>query len=186
MGSEGETVTRLLRRWHEGDVAAADALLPLVYEQLHGLARRYMRHQRADHTLQATALVHEAWLKVASTADADWQHRRHFIGVAARAMRSVLTDHARSRGRHKRTAAAERVPLDDLVEELEERAHDLVALDEALARLAEHEPHLVRLVELRFFGGLTMPEIAEALERSLRSIERDWRDARTLLRGAIE
>ncbi len=183
---DGDTVTRLLREWREGDSAAADALFSLMYEHLHAVAGRQMQRQRDDHTLQATALVHEAWIKLAGGHHENWTDRAHFFAVAARAMRSVLVDHARHRSREKRTPPGERLSIDVLVEEFEGRAVDLVALHEAMERLEARDPHLVRLVDLRFFSGLSMQETSTILGVALRTLERDWKTARTLLRGALE
>ena len=178
---EAHQVTRLLHRMRGGDEQAADELLPLVHDELHRLARGAMAGQRASHTLQPTALLHEAWLRLVG-ADGELRDQEHFLALAATAMRSVLVDHARRRGADKRGGGAEREQLEGLVLAAEEREIDLLALDEALEELAQAEPLLAKLVELRFFGGLGHERIAEHLGRSLRSIERDWAAARDWLR----
>lgn len=183
-------VTILLRRLEAGEEAAADELLPLVYERLHELARGYMQDERREHTLQPTALVHEAWLRL-ERAPESWLtdpttvDRNLFFGVAARAMRRILVDHARRRRASKREGQAARVPLDDALENVEGPAGDLVALDEALERLADRDAELSRLVELRFFGGLSVREVAEVLKVSHRRVERGWSTARLWLRREL-
>jgi len=179
-----DDATLLLRRLSDGDASAGDELLPLVYAELRGAAERAMGRERAEHTLQPTALVHEAWLKLVDPSVA-WRDRRHFVSVAARAMRQVLVDHARARATAKRGSARERVPLTDVLERAEGPELDLVALDEALGRLGERDPELARLVELRYFGGLTVQEAAEVLGVSHRRIERGWSVARGFLHGEL-
>jgi len=179
-------VTVLLRRLGAGEASAADELLPLVYERLHELARGYMGDERRGHTLQPTALVHEAWLRLerapnAWLSDPTTVDRNRFLSVAARAMRHVLVDHARRRRADKRGAQAERVPLDDVLENLEQPTGDLLALDEALARLTDSDAELASIVELRFFGGLTVQEAADVLSVSPRRVERGWSTARMWL-----
>ena len=177
--------TLLLRRYGEGDRAAADALLPLLYDELRRIAGAHMQHERRDHTLQPTALVHEAWLRLVDQPARDLQSRQHFLSLAARVMRRVLVDHAREHGAQKRGGAAERVTLDGAVALYESRALDLMEMDEALERLAELDPALARLVELRFFAGLSNAEVAELEGASLRSVERGWSTARAFLRGEL-
>lgn len=154
----------------------------LVYDELHRMADRQMRRQRPDHTLQATALVNEAYIRVFGQ---EWRDREHFLSVAARAMRSILVDHARKKATAKRTPGGERVALDDLTQTYEERAIDLVALDDALNQLSEVDPEMVRLVELRFFAGLTMEEAASFLNISPRKAQKEWCTARAWLRREI-
>ena len=178
-------VTRLLQRMSDGDARAADELLPLVYEELHALAARAMGQRAAGHTLQPTALVNEAWLRLAGPADGGFANREHFLGVAARAMRSALVDHARRRGSAKRAGGRERVPLEHVLELFEEHSSDLLALDEALTRLAAMDPELGRIVELRFFGGLSVEETAHALVCSESTVVRGWRVARLWLQGEL-
>jgi RNA polymerase sigma-70 factor (ECF subfamily) len=176
--------TRLLRRMAAGDERAAEALLPLVYHELHHLARQLMRGERANHTLQATALLHEAWLRLAEPG-AGYNDRVHFLRVAARAMRHVLVDHARARAAHKR-GDGRRLDLDAQAIAAPDDPASLLAVDETLARLQALDPQLAQLVELRFFGGLDNPSIAASLGISLRSVERGWRTARAFLLRELE
>jgi RNA polymerase sigma-70 factor (ECF subfamily) len=175
--SDPAATTRLLRAMAAGDPDAAGRLLPLVHAELHRLAQRLMGNERKDHTLQPTALLHEAWLRLCEPG-ADYAGRAHFLRVAARAMRNVLVDHARARLAHKRRGGA-RVDVDGLA--VAGDAESVLAVDETLARLHALDPQLVQLVELRFFGGLDNPSVAEALGISLRSVERGWRTARAFL-----
>ncbi|MBI1853399.1 MAG: RNA polymerase subunit sigma-70 [Planctomycetes bacterium] len=174
-------ITLLLQRMEAGDESAGAALAPLVHAELRRLAGDLMRGQPAGHTLQATALVNEAWIRLAGDGDVAWRDHRHFFRVAAKAMRSILVDHARRKAALKRAGAGERVPLDDAIEAYEKRSIDLVAVDEALERLAAVDGDLVRLVELRFFAGLSIPETARVLDVSTPTIERGWRTARAIL-----
>jgi RNA polymerase sigma factor (TIGR02999 family) len=169
----------------EGHAEAREALYPLVYGELRDAAARAMRRERADHTLQPTALVNEAWLKLSAGAGVEWRDRNHFVGIAARAMRQVLVDHARSRQAEKRGGDRERVVLDEASSPFESPDLDLVALDEALERLAENDAELGRMVELRFFAGLTVPETAEVMGVSHRRVERGWAVARSWLHGEL-
>ena len=180
--------TRLLSRVSEGDERAADDLLALLYAELHEIASRLMDGQREGHTLQPTALVNEAWLKLAvPVREGDWDGHAHFLRFAARAMRSVLIDHARGRNRAKRGGSqAARVPLDAVLHAAEDRVHDLLAFDEALASLERLDPELARVVELRFYGGLAIAEIAHVLGVSVPTAERRWRTARVWLRATLE
>jgi len=157
-----------------------------VYDELHGLASRQMRSQSPGHTLQATALVSELFLKLGHHDLERWQSRDHFISMAASAMRSILVDHARSKNRQKRTPPGGRVALDEAAAEFEGRSGDLVALDDALVALGGLEPGLVKLVELRFFGSCSMEECARLSEKSLRSVHRDWRFAKNWLRKRLD
>lgn len=176
--------TRLLRRMAAGDAAAAGELLPLVYQELHRLAQQLMRGERRDHTLQATALLHEAWLRLAEPGGA-YDDRTHFLRVAARAMRHVLVDHARARAAHKRAGGA-RLDVDAAALAGCDDGHSLLAVDEILGRLHALDPQLGQLVELRFFGGLDNAAVAENLGVSLRSVERGWRLARAFLLRDLE
>ena len=180
-----EDITSLLRDWREGDLGARDRLVAVLYPELRALADRQLRGERANHTLQPTALVHEAFLRLVEGEGPEWEGRRHFLAVAARAMRRVLVDHARSRNAAKRGGGAARLPLDDALMLYEDRATDLLALDEALDRLDGLDNQLGRIVELRFFGGLTNREAGEVLGLSTRSVERGWSTARAWLRGAL-
>ncbi|HLU39889.1 MAG TPA: ECF-type sigma factor [Planctomycetota bacterium] len=177
-------MTALLQRMAGGERAAADELYAVLYDELRERAGRLMAGDRG-HTLQPTAVVHEAWLKIAGGAQ-DYGSRAHFLGVAAKAMRSVLVDHARAGRADKRGGGRERVPLDDAVALFETRVPDLVELDDLLDRLAAIEPELARIVELRFFAGLSIGEAARALGISTATVERGWRTARAWLRVAID
>lgn len=179
-GSEGE-VTRLLTRWKGGDETAADELLPLVYDDLRSLAAGYLGSERVDHTLQPTALVHEAYLRVARFARLDARDRSHFFAVAARAMRRILVDHARRHRAEKRPGAYGRTVLEEATVAAVETPAQLLAVDGALAELAGRHPRPARLVELRFFGGLSEAEAADVLGISRATATRDWRFARLWL-----
>jgi len=176
-----QDVTRLLQAWSDGDEAALDELVPLVEAELHRLARAFMRRERPGHTLQATELVNEAFLRLAGARQVRWQDRAHFVGIAARLMRQVLVDHARSRGYQKRGGDADRVPLDEVRLEAAERGLDLVDLDRALEAFATVDARRSQIVELRYFGGLTLEETAEVLNVSVETVKRDWRLARLWL-----
>ena len=178
-------VTRLLHRCRDGEGDALEELLPVVYDELHRLAEQRMRRERGDHTLQATALVHEAWLKLVDQRERAWENRNHFMAIAATAMRRILVNHARDRGAAKRGGGSAQVTLDESSAVLEERAGDLLALDEALTAMAVEFPDKARLVELRFFAGLTHEEIAAVQGVSVRTVERGWRLARAWLRRAL-
>jgi RNA polymerase sigma factor (TIGR02999 family) len=167
--------------WRRGDSEAFEDLLPLVYDELRRLAASYLRKERRDHTLQATALVHEAYLRLSGGVALDLQDRAHFFTVAARAMRRVLVDHARRQRADKRIGAGRKVSLDDAPETPVVVDADVLAVHEALELLAQIEPRQAQLVELRYFGGLSNPEAAEVLEVSIKTVERDWRIARTWL-----
>ncbi len=175
------SVTQLLADWRNGDHSALNQLLPLVYDELRRLANSYLNRERPDHTLQATALVHEAYLRLVDQRGTSWENRAHFFGVAASLMREILVDHARRRNAAKRGGAVRDLPLDEAVGFFEERDVNLVALDEALNHLAAIDPQKSRTVELRFFGGLTARETAEVLGVSLTTVEREWRMAKVWL-----
>lgn len=179
MSDPGE-VTRLLVRWRDGDEAALEQLMPLVYDELRRLAERYMRSERPDHTLQATALVHEAYVRLAGV-DVAWEDRIHFLSLAARMMRRVLVDHAKSGRRKKRGGGAAKVTLDDIELASPAPTSDLLALDDALTRLAAIDERKARAVELHFFGGLTYDETAAALGVSAATVDRDLRMAKAWL-----
>jgi RNA polymerase sigma factor (TIGR02999 family) len=174
-------VTRLLRRWRDGDDEALHALVPVVETELRRLARGYMRRERRDHTLQTTALVNEAFIRIAGARDLDWQDRAHFFAISARLMRQILVDHARARIAGKRGGAQDLVALDESAGRVHPRSVDLLALDEALGRLEAIDPRKVRVVELRFFGGLTTAETAAALNVSDDTVKRDFRFAKLWL-----
>jgi RNA polymerase sigma factor (TIGR02999 family) len=180
-----QQVTQLLVRWREGDQRALDELMPLVYEELRRLAAHYMRGERPGHTLQTSALVNEAYLRLAAHEEIQWQDRAHFFAVAAQAMRRILVDHARRRGNLKRGGGALRVALDEALIVSAERMAEVVALDDALARLAEIAPRKSQLVELRFFGGLSIEEAAEVLGVSPGTVMRDWTFVKAWLRREV-
>ena len=175
-------VSALLRAWSNGDGSALQALTPIVYMALHRLARQYMRRERSGHSLQATALVNEAYMRLADYTRMQWQDRAHFFAVAAQVMRRILVDHAR-RHNVKRGRGVQHVALDEVVvvAPVEESNTDLVALDEALVGLAQVDPRKAQIVEMRFFGGLTVEEIGEVLKVSTGTIKRDWRAAKAWL-----
>lgn len=180
--SAPQEVTQMLLDWSNGDQRALDRLIPVVYGELHRLASRHLRHERADHTLQTTALIHEAYLKLIEQRNVRWQNRAHFFGIAAQLMRRILVDHARTRHRVKRGGAALRVPLEEVVVAAEGLDINLVGLDEALTRLAAVDPRQGRIVELRFFGGLSVEETAEVLRVSPATVKNDWSVAKAWLR----
>ena len=177
-------VTRLLRAWRQGDAAALDELFAVVYHDLHRQADRFMRAQPAGHTLQSTALVSEAYLRLAGGEPVDWKSRAHFYGVAAKAMRSILVDHARAHRAAKRGGGAVPITLAG-ADESGPQDVEVIELDESLQRLAELDPRKARLVELRWFGGLSIEEAAEVLEVSPATAKREWRTARAWLRREL-
>lgn len=177
--------TALLLRVEAGDASAAESLLPLVYSQLRAIAGGYFRGQRANHTLQPTALVHEAYLKLVRGEGQGWRSQAHFCAVAATAMRQILATHAEARRAAKRGGDAQRVPLADVTTPSGEQRLDIVALDEALTLLREIDERQVRVIELWFFGGLPLAQIAEVLGVSERTVERDWRRARAWLNSRL-
>ena len=186
-GAATATVTRLLNQASAGDPRAAASLLPLVYDQLRALAKRRMRQERADQTLQATALVHEAYLRLVDTTGVQrWDGRWHFFGAAAEAMRRILVDNARKRARLKRGGGARRVELDPAELTVDQPPDDLIALDEALARLAEKHPEKAQLVKLRYFAGLTIEEASQALGIGTSTADRHWAYARAWLYREME
>ena len=182
---DSDPLTNLLQRATSGDHAAAERLYDAVYADLHRRAELLMAHQPAQHTLQPTAVVNEAWLRLGLNAEVDWQDRSHFLAVASRAMRSVLVDHARRRTADRRGGGRRRVEWDEALEAFEAGTVDLLELDEALSRLGEMDAQLARIVELRFFGGLTIAEAARVLDVSTPTIERGWRSARIWLRAEL-
>ena len=174
-------VTELLRRWSGGDVAARESLVPLVYDELRRLARYYLASQRSDHTLQSTAIVHEAYLRLAGRDNVHWDNRSHFFAVAAQLMRRILVDHARKRNAAKRGGAQLTLLVDEAVEPSSQRELDLVALDDALKALAELDERQSRIVELRFFSGLSIEDTSRLLEISPATVKREWSTARAWL-----
>jgi RNA polymerase sigma factor (TIGR02999 family) len=183
MGSRAETgqITRMLRKWSDGDVTVAESLTPIIYDELRRLAEAYMHGERSGHTLQPTALIHEAYLRLVSHKQPDWDSRSHFFGFAARLMRQILIDHARGRLTAKRGGGMHEITLTDLNVGVPERRVDLLALDEALSRLAELDERRARVLELRYFGGLTEREAAETLGVSVATVRRDVRIAEAWL-----
>ncbi len=179
--SSAGDVTRLLGQCAEGDASAFDRLVPLVYDDLRGIAHRRLRNERQGHTLSTTALVNEAYLHLVDQATATWQDRAHFFAVAATVIRQVLIDYARSRGAQKRGGGAVRIPLREELAGEEPRTVELLALDEALTALARHDPRLEQVVECRFFGGMSVRDTAVALDVSERTVERDWSRAKAHL-----
>jgi RNA polymerase sigma factor (TIGR02999 family) len=177
--SEPKQVTELLQKWRDGDKQALDSLMPLVYDELRRIARRYLQHEQADHTLQSTALVHEAYLRLIG-GPTRFENRRHFYAVSAHLMRQILVDFARSRGAAKRKHNLT-VTLDDAVAVPPAKNLDLLALDDALGELSRLSPRQSRIVELRFFGGLSILETADVMEVSEATVERDWTTARLWL-----
>ena len=179
-------VTELLRAWGAGDARASEALVPLVYAELRRQARRILRREGEGHTLQATALVHEAWLRLDGQHDARWENRTQFLAVAAQMMRRVLVDHARTRRARKRGGGATQVTLGDANQVAAPDNVDVLALDDALARLATLDPRKAQLVELRYFAGLSIPEAAAVLGVSPATVGREWVVARMWLRRELE
>jgi RNA polymerase sigma factor (TIGR02999 family) len=174
-------VTRLLVDWSNGDEEALARLTPLVYDELHGLARRYMRRERGDHTLQATALVHEAFVRLVDQKQVHWRNTLHFTALAAQMMRRILIDHARGHRYAKRGGGAPKVSLEDAPPIAAAASPDLLEVDEALDRLSDVDPQLARIVELRYFGGMKSEEIAEVLGVSVPTVTRRWRMAKAWL-----
>ena len=183
---DGSPATALLLEWGAGAEAAKVELLPLVYDELRRIARLYLQRERADHTLQPTALVHEAYLRLIDQRRVDWRNRAQFVGLAATMMRRILVNHARDRAAMKRGGEVRHVPLTVALDAAAERPLDVVALHEALDRLETIDARKSRVVELKFFGGLTTNEVAEVIEASPATIERDWSFARAWLYDALK
>lgn len=184
--SQPGQVTRLLERLNGGEQDAADELLPLVYDELHEIAQRSMSGERAGHAFDATDLLHEAYLRLVDPRSKSWANRRHFLGVASRAMRNILVDHARARKATKRGGGDDPVTLDEAVAAFEQEGPDLVELDRALERLASFDAGLARIVELHFFGGLTFDQVAEVVGIPVRTLYRQWWMARAWLRNELD
>ncbi len=176
-----QEVTQLLLAWNQGDQAALEKLIPLVYKELHRMARRYMVRERPDHTLQATALVNEAYLRLIDSKNVRWQNRSHFFAISAQLMRRILVDFARSRHYLKRGGEVQRLSLEEGLDIPSGKSTDLVALDDALSALAVVDPRKSQIVELRFFGGLSVEETAEVLKVSPDTVLRDWKLAKVWL-----
>ena len=181
-----QEMTDLLAAWSDGDREALDRLLPLVERELHRLAHHYMSRERPDHTLQTSALVNEAYLKLVDQTRVRWQNRAHFFAIAAQTMRRILIDHARRRRYDKRGGGARPLPLDEAAHITDERAAELVALDDALKLLQDVDERKARVVELRYFGGLSVEEVAEVLKVSPDTVGREWRRARAFLLREME
>jgi RNA polymerase sigma factor (TIGR02999 family) len=176
-----QDVTRWLHQWRKGDRSALDRLAPLIYDELRRIAARHLRRERSDHTLQSTALVHEAWLRLADQNNTSWQDRAHFFAAAARLIREILVDHARKRLRLKRNAGRPALALDESLDVPHEKHIHLDQLDDALTALAAHDESLARIVELRFFAGLSIAETAEVVGVSPATLKREWAVARSWL-----
>lgn len=181
-----ESITQLLESWSSGDQGAAEQLLPLVYEELRRIATRQLRQERGAHTLQATAIVHEAYLRLIGQAGLQWPSRAHFFAFAAHLIRRILVDYARTRNRAKRGGQYDRVTLAEVADLALEKSPDLVALDEALSSLEKVDPRKATVVELRFFAGLTLEEIADQLGISTETVGREWRRAKAWLYTALQ
>lgn len=186
MPSLAEEVTSLLNRLADGDQDAADKLVPLVYEELRRIAASRLRRERPDHTLQTTALVHEAYIKLAGQRNAKWQNRAQFFGVAAQVMRRVLVDYARGQQRIRRGGKQQKVSLEDVLLVSPERTDELLAVNESLTKLQELDPRQARIVELRYFGGLTIEEIAKVVGVSMKTVTRELKMAKAWLYGDLK
>jgi len=179
-------ITLMLKEWGQGNQQALENLMPLVYDELRRQAARFLRKERPGHTLQTTALIHEAYIKLVGQEHVDWQNRSHFFAIASQAMRRILVDHARTRHREKRGGAAENLPLDDAFNiGIPQKSVDLVALDEALQRLETLDPRQAKIVELRYFSGLTNDETADILGVSNATVRNDWTMAKAWLHSEL-
>jgi len=183
--TEKQEVTQLLKKAQNGDRHSLDKLLPLIYDELRRVAANQLQKERADHTLQATALVHEAYLRLLEQREVDWQNRAHFFSIAAEMMRRILVNYAVQRNAQKRGDGAARLSLEEAVSFSDEKDLDLVSLDDALKQLAEYDADAARIVELRFFGGLTIEETAEVLGISDSTVKREWRTAKAWLKAKL-
>ncbi len=179
-------VTQLLIKWSDGDKAALDQLIPLVHSELRRIARRYMRRQSPEHTLETSALINEAYLRLVDQQSVEWKNRAHFFAASAQIMRNILIDHARKYRYAKRGAGAPKIELDEAAVIPEQRAAEFVALDDALSELATVDPRKSQIVELRFFGGLNIEETAEVMKISPATVQREWRAARAWLQRAMQ
>ena len=185
MPLSSDPVTQLLRQWSQGDESVVNELTRLVYQELHRLASSYIRRERPDHTLQATALIHEAYLRLVEQEQPEWHSRSHFFSFAAHLMRQILVDHARAHKAEKRGADAERISIEEAEAFAPDRAEDLLALDEALTALAAFDPRKAHIMELRFFAGMALEEIAQTTGVSVRTVDREMRLARAWLYQAL-
>ena len=186
MSQSTDNVTKLLLDLSGGDRSAVDLLLPVIYDELRKLAANYLRRERPDHTLQPTALVHEAYLHLVDQTRVNWQNRAHFFGVAAQIMRRLLIDHARKHNAEKRGQDYEKLSLDENIDRSVERSGDLIALDDALNALATFDEQKARLVELRYFGGLSIEETADVMGVTPTTVKRHWRLAKAWLYGELQ
>ena len=186
MTQQTQDVSQLLRDWRNGDAQALDRLLPFVYDELRRLAAGYLRRERPGHTLQTTALVHEAYLRLVEQTYADWQNRAQFFGVAAQLMRRILVDHAREKHATKRGSGALRLSLNELNGKATEKDAEVIALDDALAELQTFDPQQCRIVELRYFAGLSIAETAEVVGISPATVKREWNTAKTWLYNQLK
>ena len=181
-----QDVSKLLRAWRDGDEAALDELMPRVHQELHRLAHFYMRRERAGHTLQTTALVNEAYVRLVDAREVDWQDRAHFFAISSNLMRRILVDFARKRGYQKRGGKVKKVVLDEELLISPEPDADIERLDDALNALSEFDPRKAKVVEMRFFGGLSVEETAEVLKISTDTVKRDWRLAKVWLLNELQ
>jgi RNA polymerase sigma factor (TIGR02999 family) len=184
--SVSQDITQLLVKWKSGDKEALDSLIPFVYKELKKIASKYLSEERANHTLQTTALVNEAYIRLIKIESIDWQNRAHFFGIASQLMRHILVDYARKRLADKRFNASNKISLQDIPDQIEFKDLDIIALDDALSDFAKIDPEQSRLVELRFFGGLTIEETAEAMQLSPKIVRRKWEIAKMWLAKALE
>jgi RNA polymerase sigma factor (TIGR02999 family) len=182
MNTSPQDVTALLVRWRSGDRDALDALTPLVYDELRRLAKSYLRRERPDHTLDGTALVHEAYMRLVDQRSVEWRNRNHFFALAAELIRRILVDHARARIAAKRGGANVKLSLDEALAPADEKDLNILALDDALVALAKADPQQSRIVELRYFAGLTIEETADVMEISPATVKRDWTTAKAFLK----
>ncbi len=182
MNTSPQDVTALLVRWRSGDREALDALTPLVYDELRRLAKSYLRRERPDHTLDGTALVHEAYMRLVDQRSVEWRNRNHFFALAAELIRRILVDHARARIAAKRGGANVKLSLDEALAPADEKDLNILALDDALVALAKADPQQSRIVELRYFAGLTIEETADVMEISPATVKRDWTTAKAFLK----
>ena len=184
--AKSQEISRILHEWSDGGQEASEKLMPLVYDELRRQAARYLRRERPGHTLQTTALIHETYLKLIDQRNVDWQNRAHFYGIAAQAMKRILLDYAKARHRKKRGGAAENLPLDEARFVVSvDKSVDLIALDEALTRLARLDKRQAGIVELKFFAGLSIEDIAETLQISPATVKREWNSAKAWLHSEI-
>jgi RNA polymerase sigma factor (TIGR02999 family) len=182
MNTSPQDVTGLLVRWRSGDREALDALTPLVYDELRRLAKSYLRRERPDHTLDGTALVHEAYMRLVDQRNVEWRNRNHFFALAAELIRRILVDHARARIAAKRGGSSVKLSLDEALAPADEKDLNILALDDALVALAKADPQQSRIVELRYFAGLTIEETADVMEISPATVKRDWTTAKAFLK----